>query len=1128
MPERPSPDRLDADVIAAYLDGQLSPGERAAVEARLAADPDTYEWVASAMRTIEEMEVAGSPADAPSDAPDVSEVPRHTVVPMPPEPRLPFHRQRTFRAVIGGVLAAAAAWLLVVQVNPAWWRQLTGRDDDPRFARLVAAVGNERYVEGRLAGGFHYGPLRSVTRGPGDLSNQNLALLAAAGELQKAAQAEPTAGNLHAWGVAQVLLGDWTGAVASLDAALTAGGEPPDVLTALSAALIARGDALDQAEDYARALSLVTRALDRAPDDTVALFNRGLALNRLHMAREAVTVWDRYLSLDADSPWSSEATRLRAEMLDALQQSSGWQRWEPPRDLSSVDAATLAAAVESAPDRVRQWFDTVLLPDLARPDRPADPRQWPPARIVAAALERLTGDTLPGAMLTDLERLPSVEARHVAAHAAFAAAGVAQARGQAGPFRDAVRRLEQADLHDLPGLAEWRTLFRGQLALRERRYEQAARLLGDWLASAPADAAPVLAARAEWAAGLSLANQSDHAGALAAFHRARDLFERVGDTVSLGRLESQLAAMYSLLGSESQAWRHRRQALAAAAVTGDPLLQDAVYNNVFVTALDNGLLETAGVFVDALNDAATRGELVSSRLQAKVRRGWLDYRRGRMDAARQHLDEAAMQLASIDDDAMRRAGDSMVTVLATAVDLQHGDAPSALARANDESLANARTALERATLLLLRSSARQAVGDVVAAETDLRAAVDIAGSGYRGDATLGLPEFERDLIWNGLERFVDASLRQDDAASALAAVDRARRRLSALPVHGPDDTSVEALRRVMPDDTAILYCVPFASRTAAWVVTARHVHAQWVAIGAAEIASHHARALRHLQQRDDATAVAVFATLGERLVVPLEGHLGSARRLRVVADGVLAAIPFGLLATTSGPLQARHVVSYAAALPWREERTAAAGAVDAVVVGDPAFDPALFPGLTRLPGARREARAIAASYGRAIVLENGAATTPAVIDALGKGPRVVHFAGHAVADAHQPLASSLLLSPASEGEVGTLALRRLLPALVGHPIVVLTACSTARALSSRLSPTVTFASGLVAAGASAVVGTLWDLPDGDVSPVIRQLHDALAAGEQPDVALAQAQAAAGRTGAGLLGWAGLVVYERGI
>ena len=48
---------------------------------------------------------------------------------------------------------SAAALIAVVRVQPTWWQSLWGPAADPMFAKLVDAVGEERYIEARLTGG---------------------------------------------------------------------------------------------------------------------------------------------------------------------------------------------------------------------------------------------------------------------------------------------------------------------------------------------------------------------------------------------------------------------------------------------------------------------------------------------------------------------------------------------------------------------------------------------------------------------------------------------------------------------------------------------------------------------------------------------------------------------------------------------------------------------------------------------------------------------------------------------------------------------------------------------------------------------------------------------------------------
>lgn len=318
MADRHEPARLDAATLAAYLEGRLPPEDRARVDAEIARDPETYEWVVNALRlsaAADDEQLAVDPTPGPEPDPAPHPVPE----PEPaPSPVVPFHRRRAVRTGIGALLATAAALVLMVRVEPGvWQRWMGGSDVDPRFTKLVEAVGEERYIEARLTGGFKYGPLRSVTRGPGDLSSKNLALLAAAGELQKKAQEDPSAENLHAWGVAQVLLGDYDAAVATLE--LAADHEPvaSALLGDLTAAYLTRAIELDRADDLPRALALAERAAGEAAAGPEVFSNQALVLEALGLDTEALSSWQEALRRESRPDWRAYLERRLARLRSA-------------------------------------------------------------------------------------------------------------------------------------------------------------------------------------------------------------------------------------------------------------------------------------------------------------------------------------------------------------------------------------------------------------------------------------------------------------------------------------------------------------------------------------------------------------------------------------------------------------------------------------------------------------------------------------------------------------------------------------------------------------------------------------------------------------------------------------------
>jgi tetratricopeptide (TPR) repeat protein len=266
--EPKAPVGLDPETLAAYIDKRLSPEQRAAVEAQLAADPDAYSVLVDTMKALDA-------ASAPS--------------------------QKTGNrrwVVVGSVLAAAAAIALAVRM------QSSGDGIDPRFEGLVAATRSDRHIQPRLSGGFEYSPLKETVRGTGP--QDNLALLAAAGELQKNAQSDRSPKSIHAWGVAQLLLGQYDDAVATLQSAAELDPKSASTLSDLGAAYFARSQTTRSAADLEAASQRIDQALAIEPDRLEALFNRVEVLRARGLITEARQAAQKYFEKDSSSPWARE------------------------------------------------------------------------------------------------------------------------------------------------------------------------------------------------------------------------------------------------------------------------------------------------------------------------------------------------------------------------------------------------------------------------------------------------------------------------------------------------------------------------------------------------------------------------------------------------------------------------------------------------------------------------------------------------------------------------------------------------------------------------------------------------------------------------------------------------------
>ena len=330
----------DLETLAAFADGQLPEAERLRVQAHLGQCDTCYDLVTQVALTSDDVGAAGPRLAtvhvqgervvnciAPLDADvNLSEVP---LIAGTGSKRL----RRWGYTALGSGLALAATLLLIVQVQPTWWqREWTKGNAEPHIATLVSAMAGVRIVEPRLTGGFGFASLRGRTRAGNIRAPDNVPLLAAARELQKTAQTTPTPENLHAWGVAQLLVEDYDGSVAALESAQRERPFDAAYTTDLAAALLARGLASGgDTADLTRARSAVERALKLDPTMPEAWFNKALVYTRMNDREQAAAAWDRTSNLiqrQAGPPKRGSTVRRCGERAVAsLPGESPWAPW---------------------------------------------------------------------------------------------------------------------------------------------------------------------------------------------------------------------------------------------------------------------------------------------------------------------------------------------------------------------------------------------------------------------------------------------------------------------------------------------------------------------------------------------------------------------------------------------------------------------------------------------------------------------------------------------------------------------------------------------------------------------------------------------------------------------------------
>jgi len=281
------------ETLAAFIDGRLDAETRANVIAHMTTCSECYSVFLSA-----------------------TEMPSRVAA------RDVWRPRRAWIAVATTTAAAGIACAFLI--TPVRDRILHREDG---MALLANAAPEQRTIAGRISG-FPYQPPAPVMRGSrfDPLQNPaNASLLTAAAGVQRSVAARRTAANLHASGVANLLLGKDDAAIDTLHEALlreteertvTAAIDESDnvsLLNDLSAALSNRAiNKRRPIPDAAEAVRCADRAwrIGHTPE---AAWNRAVATEALNGRARAIVAWHDYLAVDETSPWAEEARKRLAD-----------------------------------------------------------------------------------------------------------------------------------------------------------------------------------------------------------------------------------------------------------------------------------------------------------------------------------------------------------------------------------------------------------------------------------------------------------------------------------------------------------------------------------------------------------------------------------------------------------------------------------------------------------------------------------------------------------------------------------------------------------------------------------------------------------------------------------------------
>jgi tetratricopeptide (TPR) repeat protein len=304
------------------------------------------------------------------------------------------------------------------------------------------------------------------------------------------------------------------------------------------------------------------------------------------------------------------------------------------------------------------------------------------------------------------------------------------------------------------------------------------------------------------------------------------------------------------------------------------------------------------------------------------------------------------------------------------------------------------------------------------------------------------------------------------------------------------------------------------------------------------------------RRRDGSEAAAGTRLFEELLAEPLRSMGPAVRRLVLVPDGSLHALPFAALRprADADPIGVTHEIARTPSVTlwmrWREEPGEAVeptGRGTVLALADPELPGSATPDALRaakpwieglrlgcLPHARAEARALVRSLDGDSHLAYGAEASERFLkQAELKRFRILHLATHAVVDDEHPERSAVVLTPGDEEEDGFLQVREIVELDVRNKVVILSSCRSASGTVLRGEGVQGLARGFLQAGARGVVGNLWPLRDDDAELLVRELGQGLGRGRSIAAALAEARAARVEAGAPAAAWAGLVLLGDG-
>lgn len=888
-------------------------------------------------------------------------------------------------------------------------------------------------------------------------------------------------------------------AVTRLSRALRLSRRRVPLLVDLSGAHLVRAQRTQNPRDLLEGLNYALEAVAIEPADPAARFNTALLLQMLGLDEQAEVAWTDYLRIDSTSAWAAEARERRGSLRPP--------RTAPPPPPGAPEAEVRAFATARPQEARTYGWDSVL-------------GDWGSAREAgnsarAGELLRLA-ERLGGALEArggDLSLADAVRAIRAAEDSPAATRALARAHRTYAAGKRLYESTEQVAAGDSfahvvsarppsPVLVLAAEVFQAGTVVYAREFDRADARLGALVPRIDRERYPALAARALWMRGSGLLRNGNSAAARAPLRLSAGLFQGAGETEFMG----------AAWATEGEAAYRQRDTLAAYAAMHRGLtmlrgyrssvwLHNALFMLADCAAIDR-MPHAASIIQDEDVAVAMRDHRAPTPVEALLGRARVRSIDGRPSVAARDLDLARPLVAKIRAEEPRKWLGATVHFSRALV------APATASTAELDSAVAFFSEFDNSgwllPALLQRADVRLARGDLAGATDDLGAATahvrGLSQSVHEASTRAAVMEQARSRF----DQLVMLHLRAGDTIDALRAVERSR--VSFAPPYGT--VALGAGPPAAPRGQVAVEYALIGDTLLTWTLRGGDVRLLRRTVSRGDVLAMIERSVSALVSPARAKlAGADLARLHELLIEPVAARLGPVGTpLVVIVDGELAGVPFDVLldAGRNRYLVQDHSLRFAATLAEAARPAPPAGpSAPALLVADPAFDPAQYPTLDRLRGARAEVDSLRTVYPASVVLQGPEATRDALrVRAPGAG--VIHYAGHALFDDARPERSALVLAgPDTTGRLTAEAVNAL--QLRGVRLVVLAACHTARSREGRSGGLAGLSGALLAAGAGGVVGSLRKANDQLTQPLMLAFHRAYRRSGDPAAALREAQ-----------------------